>query len=232
VLLRQRLDYAAIEEEYAVAIEDRAEARREAKAKAKKRPAPPQKPFDYAWFSASGAASEVQRSRWPKAAALEGWRDARKEFFVFEGQHYLNGFLYKEVGIDATLDVGSSVMPSIEQVQRFVKGSTGTGGRDAAADDEDEDEDEEARLQRDGDGDKDLTLTELVAKATELAQAAAKGLGGAGGAKPVPFSRGDKVASLALPWGVPPPRLVLGSRSRFASFLVSLFVCLLPRRAW
>jgi ribosomal protein L24 len=226
VLLRQRLDYAAIEEEYAVAIEDRAEARREAKAKAKKRPAPPQKPFDFAWFSASGAASEVQRSRWPKAAALEGWRDARKEFFVFEGQHYLNGFLYKEVGIDATLDVGSSVMPSIEQVQRFVKGSTGTGGRDAAADDDDEDEDEEARLQRDGDGDKDLTLTELVAKATELAQAAAKGLGGAGGGKPVPFSRGDKVASLALPLGVPPPWLVLGSRYRFASFLVlCLCVC-------
>lgn len=112
----QRLDYAAIEEEYAVALEDRAEARRDAKAKAKKRPAPPQKAFDYAWFSASGAASEVQRSRWPKAASLaETWRDAHKEFFVFEGQHYLNGFLYKEVGIDATLDQGN-VMPSIEQV--------------------------------------------------------------------------------------------------------------------
>lgn len=120
-LFLQRLDYVAIEEEYAVTLEDRSEARREAKAKAKKRPAPPQKPFDYAWFANSAAAGEVQRSRWPKAASsslIDTWRDATKEFFVFEGNHYLNGFLYKEVGIDATLEPGN-VMPSIEQVKRI-----------------------------------------------------------------------------------------------------------------
>jgi len=83
-----------------------------------------------------------------------------------------------------------------QQVQRFVKGASGTG-RDL--NDDDDDEDEEAQLQRDADNhDKDLTLTELVAKATEVAQEAAKnsaisGGGGDASGKTVPFFRGEKV---------------------------------------
>lgn len=82
-----------------------------------------------------------------------------------------------------------------KQVQRFVKGASGTG-RDLGVDeDDDDDEDEEAQLQRDADNnDKDLTLTELVAKATEAAQEAAKHSSISGGSgKTVPFFRGEKV---------------------------------------
>lgn len=83
-------------------------------------------------------------------------------------------------------------------MQRFVKGASGTGRDLGIDDDDDDDEDEEAQLRRDADNtDKDLTLTELVAKATEVAQEAAKNSaisGGEAGGKAVPFFRGEKVS--------------------------------------
>ena len=82
------------------------------------RPPPPQKPFDYTWFSGSSASSEVQRSKFPHGASMADWPDANETFYLFEGGYYLNGFLYKEVAIESTLDTGN-VVPTIEQVSGF-----------------------------------------------------------------------------------------------------------------
>jgi transcription elongation factor SPT5 len=88
--------------------------------------------------------------------------------------------MYKEVGIESTLDQ-TPVIPPIDQVQRFAKKAKG----DNEYDEDYGSDDEEAALRNASDA---ATLTEMVAQATKAA--------GVGAAPAVSFGKGDKAKAI------------------------------------
>jgi hypothetical protein len=115
VQLEPRIDYALIGLSAA-----------ELKSRQKQRP--PQKPFDESTARENGG--DVTKAKFPGYQHIPNWRDANAPFFVFEGNHFLNGYMYKEVAIENQLET-ENVIPTMGELQRFQKAE--------AADDDDDD---------------------------------------------------------------------------------------------